>query len=130
MPVELVGTERKRLFEGSRLLFGFILENARSAKLHITEDQSWPYIGAFQTFEVRNGATNEAVWEPVRTQFGIIERNYFEAFQGLLESNPMQPTMIEGEMDLEKLRIALLSRGSRPKVTILSRDLLASNYTY
>ena len=30
MPTELVGQDRKRLFEGTRLLFGLILEKART----------------------------------------------------------------------------------------------------
>jgi hypothetical protein len=34
MPEDLIGNTRQRLFEGSRLLFGFLLEKARSVKLH------------------------------------------------------------------------------------------------
>lgn len=57
MPEDLIGATRQRLFEGSRLLFGFLLEKARSIKLHdsqLANPQKWPYLGALQVVETRD----------------------------------------------------------------------------
>jgi hypothetical protein len=64
MPEDLIGNTRHRLFEGSRLLFGFLLEKARSVKLHesqLAAPQKWPYLGALQVIESRDSVTNEPV---------------------------------------------------------------------
>lgn len=135
MPVELVGNDRKRLFEGSRLLFGFPFEKARGVKLHssqLANPAILPYLNAFKVCELRDCATNEAVWEPVQTQLGIMEENYVYAFsqEGVLQSNPMQLAIPTHEMEASKLRIALLGGGAQPEVTTFSSELLVSNYMY
>lgn len=135
MPVELVGNDRKRLFEGSRLLFAFILEKARSVKLHssqLADPKTWPYLGAFQVSELRDSMTNEALWEPVQTENGVVEKNYFDAFSdgGVLYLNEMQQAMLTDEIEVTKLRVAVLNGGSQPEVTTFSCGLPTSNYTY
>lgn len=84
MPTELVGTERNRLFEGARLLFGFVFEKARSVKLTAaqpdSEDgQDLPYLSAFTEREARDCKTNEPLMHPVATRDGLVERAYLEA---------------------------------------------------
>jgi hypothetical protein len=61
MPEDLIGNTRQRLFEGSRLLFGFLLEKARSVKLHesqLASPQKYPYLGALQVVEALDCITN------------------------------------------------------------------------
>jgi hypothetical protein len=52
MSEDLVGTTRRRLFEGCQILFGLLLEKARSLELHesqLVNSQQWPYPSALQT---------------------------------------------------------------------------------
>jgi hypothetical protein len=135
MPEDLIGTTRKRLFEGSRLLFGFLLEKARSLKLHesqLASPQKWPYLGALQIVETRDSVTNEPVMEPVMTEVGIVERAYFDAFSqaGILSSNTMQSALSQGQVESTTIRRAMLGGGARAEFQVLCHDLLVANYTY
>ena len=135
VPEDLVGNTRRRLFEGSRLLFGFLLEKARSIKLHesqLAAPQNWTYLGALQDIELRDNVTNEPVMEPVVTETGIVERAYFDAFSsaGFLSSNTMQPALSQGHIESAVTRRAMLGGGARSEVLVFCRDLLIANYTY
>ena len=136
MPEDLVGATRQRLFEGSRLLFGFLLEKARSIKLHesqLSNPQVWPYLGALKVVETRDSVTNEPVGEPILTEVGIVERAYFDAFSpvGVLSSNTMQSALSsQGHLDSSTFRRAMLGGGVRAEVQVLCHDLLVANYAY
>jgi ubiquitin-protein ligase len=135
MPEDLIGATRQRLFEGSRLLFGFLLEKARSVKLHesqLANPQKWPYLGALQTIETRDSVTNEPIMDPILTEVGIVERAYFDAFSpaGLLASNTMQSALSQGDVESTTVRRAILGGGARAEVQVLCHDLLIANYTY
>jgi ubiquitin-protein ligase len=135
MPEDLIGATRKRLFEGSRLLFGFLFEKARSLKLHesqLISPQKWPYLSALQVVETRDSVTNEPVMEPVTTEAGIVEKAYFDAFSqaGILSSNTMQSALSQGQVERTTIRRAMLGGGARAEIQVLCHDLLVANYTY
>jgi len=135
MPEDLIGAKRQRLFEGSRLLLGFLLEKARSVKLHesqLANPQKWPYLGALQVVEIRDSVTNEPIFEPVSTEAGIVEKAYFDAFSqaGVLSSNTMQSALSQGHVESTTIRRAMLGGGARAEVQVLCHDVLVANYTY
>jgi hypothetical protein len=135
MPEDLIGNTRQRLFEGSRLLFGFLLEKARSVKLHesqLASPQKYPYLGALQVVEALDCITNEPLMEPVLTEFGVVEKALFDAFAtaGILALSTMQPNLSRGNVDASLYRRAMLGGGTRPNVSAFCRDSLVSNYTY
>ncbi|KAM0701315.1 hypothetical protein Q7P35_011676 [Cladosporium inversicolor] len=135
MPEDLIGTTPRRLFEGSRLLFGFLLEKARSVKLHkfqLVSPQQWPYLSALQTIEARDSVTNEPIIEPVLTEMGYVERAYFDAFSpaGILSASTVQPTLSQGDVESTMFRRAMLGGGSRAEIPVLCRDLLIADSTY
>lgn len=137
MPTELVGSGRKRLFEGTRLLFGFLFEKAKSVRLHssqLQDEKTWPYLGAFQTTQLRDVVTQEAVVEPVQTQNGMVERNYHQAFsaEGPLSSSTMQSAMMKEQVESTLFRHAIMSGGVNTQAEIItfSRESLRGHYTY
>jgi hypothetical protein len=90
---------RQCLFEGSHLLFGFIVGKPRSLKLHesqLADSQTWPYQGAMQTSNVCDSRTNEPITEPVQIGVGIFEKVYLDASgpKGMLFSIAMQPNLV------------------------------------
>lgn len=132
MPTDIVGSDQSRIFEGARLLFGFILEKARGLKLPAEEGASLPYLSSFETLELRDHVTNEAVKRIVQTTAGITETDLFDAFQdgGLLHKSHLQNHLVRTEADCTKARQSLLAGGSNPEVVVFSAQLLASNYRY
>lgn len=135
MPEDLIGNTRRRLFEGSRLLFGFLLEKGRSVKLYESQligPQKWPYLSAFQVIETRDSITNEPVAEPVQTESGVVEKACVDAFSraGILSFNTMQPALSQAHMESAMVRRAMLGGGSRAEILVLCHDLLVTNYIY
>jgi hypothetical protein len=135
MPEDLIGPTDQRLFEGSRLFFGFLLEKGRSVKLHESQlagPHKWPYLSALQVSELRDSITNELVMEPVQTEAGAVERAYFDAFSatGILSSNLMQPALSEGHMESTTFRRAMLSGGASAEVLAFDLNSLTANYIY
>lgn len=135
MPEDLIGPTRQRLFEGSRILFGFLLEKGRTVKLHeaqLADPQKWPCLSALQVSELRDSVTNEPAMEPVQTEVGVVERAYFDAFSasGILSSNLMQPALSEDHTESTMLRRAILSGGASAGVLPFDLDSLTANYMY
>lgn len=140
IPTEMIGTDGTRLFEGSRLLFGFILEKARVLKLSEADHgddaangETMPYLNAFSVVDVQDHKTMEPAMHILRTTAGNIEKSLFKAFQkdGVLHESHLQPEhLIPLEPDFVLSRAALLSGGVAAEVTVFSTSLLANNYRY
>ncbi|CAK3843880.1 bifunctional E2 E3 enzyme [Lecanosticta acicola] len=134
MPSEIIGTDGSRVFEGSRLLFGFILEKVRSIKL--SEDlalESLPYLDSFDSHNIRDFKTGEPIMHLVSTSQGMIEKALFHALQehGALRDSHLQSYLIQidqEEHDSILPRAALLSGGMAGEVTGWSAKRLASSY--
>lgn len=117
----ILNSNRGRLFEGSRLLFGFILESARPVKAFL-EAESIRYLSAFRLVDVRDCKTTEAVSCPVQTSDGLVEENLFRAFQqgGVLADSHLQSFMTQTTLDPNLARFAKLSGGVVTEVMTLS----------
>ncbi|OQO07345.1 hypothetical protein B0A48_07042 [Cryoendolithus antarcticus] len=135
VPTELAGFGKDRLFEGSRLLFGLILERAKSVKLTTAGPQDFdaPSLTSLNTTELRDAQTQEHVMHAVSTQLGLIERGYYDVFApgGLLFTSPAQPNLQRRDsVDPLTARLAVLSGGTSREIDTFSKHQLLSKYDY
>lgn len=132
VPTDVIGTDQTRVFEGSRLLFGFMLEKARDLKLPGEEGATMPYLSSLQTLELRDQTTDEAVKSLVQTTTGVTEANLFHAFQDgeVLHDSHLQKHFIKVDADPDKTRQALLAGGLKLDITVFSARRLFENYRY
>ena len=79
VPLRLVGLDEGRIFEGTRLLLGLVLEKAKHLKL--SEDAQMPYISSLKVLDLRNTFTMESMVNVIQTPFGLVEEGYYEAFK-------------------------------------------------
>lgn len=92
IPLEIIAGDEKRIFEGSRWLFGFLLATAK-AKSEL-KDQTTPYLRSFRTIDLLNAETRQPIAIPVQTSIGLVEEGYYEAHRegGILSwSNGEEP---------------------------------------
>ncbi|KAM3414997.1 hypothetical protein BST61_g10134 [Cercospora zeina] len=134
MPTGIIGSDTSRVFEGSRLLFGFILEKARTMKLSPTTaaDEGLPYLSSLELIDVRDVKTGEAVLHPVQTRSGLVERSLFSAFDeaGVLADSHLQPRLAQVEIAPSIARRALLAGGATPSVLVFNVCRLMADYRY
>lgn len=111
-----------RIFEGSRLFFGFLLESARSLKAVVDGDAKTPF--TFRSVDLRDFQTMEPVSVPIQTSEGLVEQNLFQAFHqgGALADGHLQSFMTKLDIDPELVRTALLSGGVNPDIMVMSID--------
>jgi hypothetical protein len=86
VPPHTIRSDPKRFFEGSRLLFGLILEKAKNMRIESGKDSTLPYVG-MRVYDLRNLITMHPVLsESVQTKFSLVDAGFHEAFgeQGLL----------------------------------------------
>lgn len=138
MAMDAITLDPARLFEGSRLLFGFILESAKS--LRITSDDESPneeeavqelrYTSAFHTYEILDHKTHEAVLHALQTSDGLVEASLFDPLQegGILADTHLQSFLIQVEADPRLIRFALQSGGTCPEVLVFSSGALRDSY--
>ncbi|EME39358.1 hypothetical protein DOTSEDRAFT_179879 [Dothistroma septosporum NZE10] len=133
VPTEIIGNGPNRVFEGSRLLFGFMLEKARNLKLadDAVDAHSLPYLSAFESIDLRDHKTNEAVLHAVSTGTGLVEKSLFEALQdGVLVDSNIQ-TYLDRFEDVPRIsRVALMSGGAVSEAVIFSSSKRAGDYLY
>jgi hypothetical protein len=93
VPLRVIQSDPKRYYEGSRLLFGLILEKAKNLKVsRISDDVDLSYIN-MKVFDLRNLITMEPVLSvPVQTNAGLLDAGFYKAFQdgGLLTWKTVQ----------------------------------------
>lgn len=137
LPLQVIGKDCSRLFEGSRLLFGYILETARSlSKLSVggegadAETSELRYSPAFLTIDLCDHKTREPVFHPVQTSDGLMESCLFQSLQdsGVLAASHLQSSLIQTEVDSSLARFALQSGGTCTEVTVLSLKRLNKGY--
>lgn len=136
--IDAITLDPARLFEGSRLLFGFILESAKS--LRITADDESPneeeaaqelrYTSAFHTYETHDHKTHEPVLHALQTSEGLVEAILFDSLQegGILADTHLQSFLVQVEADPRLIRFALQSGGTCPEVLVFSSGALKDSY--
>ncbi|KAI4677039.1 hypothetical protein J4E81_010999 [Alternaria sp. BMP 2799] len=131
VPLQTIRSDPKRFFEGSRLLFGLILEKAKQMKI-TTEDAGLPYIG-MKVYDLRNLTTMQPVLsQPVQTTFGLVDAGFHEAFveQGLLCWTDGDSSKRTSTVDQTWDRIAKVSGGTKTQVLVFNSDVVRSSSRY
>jgi hypothetical protein len=87
VPLQVLRSDPRRFFGGSRLLFGLILEKAKNLKLSkLGDNAELPYVG-MRVYDIRNMTTMSSVLSlPVQTKTGLVDLAFYQAFDegGLL----------------------------------------------
>lgn len=127
--------DRSRLLEGSRLLFGYILETAKSlSRMSLsgegTVTSELRYSSAFLTVDLCDHKTREPVFHPVRTNDGLMEEHLFRSLQdtGVLAESHVQSFLVQSEIDPSIGRVAFQSGGTCPELTVLSLEKVQMGY--
>lgn len=126
VPSELVQSDEGRILEGSRLLFGFLLDKAAQDKE--ADWDSFPYLWSLKTVDLRNSETMESVGVPVLTSVGLVDEGYYNAYKegGIMSWCGGEEPLEALELDSRTRRIALLFGGVAPEVTIFDSDSIRS----
>ena len=124
VPMKLIKSDASRLLEGTRLLFGIVLEKAKHLKLK--ESAQMPYISSLRTLDLRNTFTMEPMADIIQTPSGLVDAGYYEAFQegGLLYWKTGEQPLSALPLDARTRRISLLAGGVVSQITILSMHTL------
>ncbi|KAE8873449.1 hypothetical protein PTNB73_00081 [Pyrenophora teres f. teres] len=133
VPLQIIKSDRMRLFEGSRLLFGLILEKAKNMKLSKIGDRSeLPYL-SMQVYDLRNITTMMPVLSlPVQTTSGLVDVGYYDAFDegALLGWKNSQSAVRVSVVDQRWNRVATLSGGATVQVVTFNTDTIRSSQRY
>ncbi|KAL1608137.1 hypothetical protein SLS60_003076 [Paraconiothyrium brasiliense] len=134
VPLQVVNNEPTRLLEGSRLLFGLILEKAKHLKLTMQsrEDLQLPYTGSYTIYELRNLITMESVVAPIHTTTGLVDQDFFNTFKasGPLRWKNGSTHEIATTSGSPLLRACLLSGGVKSQVLSYNIDTIVSSSRY
>ena len=122
-PEGIIGSDQSRVFELSRLFFGFVLEKARTIKLPEDGGAALPYLSSLQSVNLADHRTGEAVLRAVQTSQGLVEAAIYDSFQdeGLLDDTHLQTHMVKTEIDVGLARLALLSGGAVTDITAFAK---------
>lgn len=129
LAMDLITQDPARLFEGSRLIFGFILQSVKSlcnppngVRDNEEVKKELRYTSAFHSYDIRDYKTQEPVLHALQTSDGLIEKNLFHSLQdgGILAETHLQSPLVQTEVDPELTRVALQSGGTCPDVLVLS----------
>lgn len=125
VPLRIVQSDPKRLFEVSRLLFGLILEKAKNLKMSKVNDPGrLPYVG-MRVYDLRNTITMEPVLStPVQTQAGLVDIGFHNAFQegGLLTWTNGNITDKVAAIDTAWSRVAILPGCTNARIVAFDFD--------
>jgi len=131
VPAHIVRSDSGRFFEGARLFFGSVLENAKDLKL--PEENPWmPYLNSMRTIDLRDTDTMEFVIKPVTTTTGLVETGHFDALKpdGILTAASSDLALTSLETDCRTKRAALLNGGRMAELVVFDADSLRSQYRY
>lgn len=125
VPLELVDSDEARILEGSRLLFGFLLD--RAIQMEDADQNSFPYLWSLKTIDLKSFETMEPVEVPVLTSVGLVEEGYYKAYRegGILSWCNGEEPLEAVRLDHQTRRIALLCGGMVPEITIFDSDSLS-----
>jgi ubiquitin-protein ligase/uncharacterized protein YegL len=108
VPLDGIGLGDDRIFEGSRLFFGLILDKSHTFKLG--EEAILPYLTAMKSLSLMNSETFGRFINPVDTNVGLLEKGCFDALKaGIIKySNSELSEITETPLDGRTRRAAVL----------------------
>lgn len=133
VPLQIVHSGPKRFFEGSRLLFGLVLEKAQNMKISTTASETeLPYV-RMRIHDLRNLITMAPVLsESMQTSDGLVDPGFLEAFEksGLLMWTNNNATQRMAISDRRWSRIATVSSGQKSQVLAFNADTVRLSSLY
>ncbi|KAJ4353723.1 uncharacterized protein N0V89_005453 [Didymosphaeria variabile] len=134
VPPRVVNNNTTRLLEGSRLLFGLILEKAKHLQrtMQSREELRFPYMDSYTIYELRNLITMESVVTPIQTTTGLVDQGFFNAFKagGPLRWKNGNNNEMATTSDSSLLRACLLFGGIKSQVLSFDIDTIVSSSRY
>ncbi|KAA8625902.1 hypothetical protein PtrSN002B_006033 [Pyrenophora tritici-repentis] len=136
VPLQIIKSDRMRLFEGSRILFGLILEKAKNMKLSKLSkigDYSKLLYLSMPVYDMQNMTTMMPVLSlPVQTTTGLVAIGYHHAFDegALLKWTNSQSSVKVSIVDQRWNRVATLSGGTTMQVVAFNADAVRSGQRY
>lgn len=133
VPLRVVGSSPLRFFEGSRLLFGLILEKAKNLKIiKALNDSGLPYT-SMGVYDLRNMITMDPTFStPVQTKADLLDINFYNAFEegGLLRWTNHNDTAKASTMDIAWSHMAVLSGGTNACIVRFDLDAVNTSDRY
>lgn len=133
IPLQTVKHDSARLLEGSRLLFGLILEKAKHIK-HSGNDAAevLPYIDTAHVYDLQSAITMEPVTSPIQTMAGLVDRGLYDAFKdgGILRWTNGVCLDTVANFDHGLNRAVLLAGGTRSQVISFEIDAVNNSRRY
>jgi hypothetical protein len=133
VPLQILRSDPKRFFEGSRLLFGLILEKAKNLKLSkLGDNAELPYV-SMRVYDLRNMTTMSPVLSlPVQTKTGLVDLGFYQAFDegGLLRWTNDTSVAKVSALDPVCTRVATVSGGTKKQVVTFGADVVQSSTRY
>ena len=134
VPSRVIKDDPTRRLEGSRLLFGLILEKAKHLKVIMRKEKQRdaPYATLFSVHGLRNLVTMEPVVHPVQTSSGLVDQGFFHAFKAdgpLLWTNGNSIGEIQTS-DKPLIRACLLSGGVSSQTLSFNIDTVINDSPY
>ncbi|KAG9196251.1 hypothetical protein G6011_01372 [Alternaria panax] len=132
VPLQTIHSDAKRFFEGSLLLFGLILEKAKSMRILSGENLELLCVG-MKVYDLRNLITMQPVLsEPVQTKSGLVDAEFHEAFseQGVLSRMNGDCSKKISTFDLNWDRITKVSGGAKTQVLVCNFDTVRTSPRY
>ena len=123
IPADLINSDEGRYLEGSRLIFGLLLDRARAAKTD-AEGEDLRYLWSLKPIDLTCLDTMEAIVVPVRTSRGLVEKGYYQAYRGggLMSWCCGEEPLEELPLDPTTRRIVLLCGGTAKETTYFDID--------
>lgn len=136
VPLNLIENDERRYLEGSRLLFGFILQKVGTlatepmARADEGNDKGQPYLDLFKTVDLRDVRTNEFIVDPIQTDLGLMERGCYNAFKrgGILSQPGAEDVdILSSSPDLPALRAATSNSGVGPEASYYETNTIRAS---
>jgi len=123
IPRKLINSDNRRILEGSRLFFGFVLEKAKDIRLQNVAQL--PYMSSLQIHDLRDPVTLESIATPVLTGQGVVESGHYKAFQegGVLSWINVDTKLSKMTLEKRMRRIYSLGGGAIPHITTLDETV-------
>ncbi|KAK8071273.1 hypothetical protein PG997_011476 [Apiospora hydei] len=121
--IHLLDFDHRRVFEGARLWFGYVLDKAKALPPLSGDSTVLPWIQSLKVHTLQDHKTGEGLLKPIRTSQGLMEATLFEYLQGagLLADSDQRIDMVSTAVNPEILCVALLSGGMGSITAVLSR---------
>ncbi|KAF3931222.1 hypothetical protein ABW19_dt0209355 [Dactylella cylindrospora] len=112
----LIGVDEKRVFEGSRLFFGYLFESTKQVN-YKDADNKTPIMSAYKTVDFTDAITGEKVEKPMQCGLGMVDESTLATNPDIIDAQPLTDDLA---------RIFLLSGGKYEDYSYFPYDQVLS----